>query len=496
MKIIMKRLKTVLLILPALLFAMSCEDEFLDAPPEFEINSENFFNSEEDYDRALVATYDLLAAVGYLTTITGEIASDNSEAGGESAIDVIGWQEINLMDHTPDNEQLRSIWNWNYAGINRANYIFEFRDKTDFDGRIRVLAETSFLRAFYYFQLVKWFGDVPMPIDQRVLFGESSSYPRVPIAEVYAQIETDLTFAVENLPEVQPQLGRATRGAALALLGKVHLYQGEFTEAAENLQAVINSGQYALFDDYSTLFLNDNENSIESVFEIQYTSVQGAGFDCLQCSEGNVMVGFNGIRGYDGPIYQGGFSFNVPVQELVDVFEDGDLRFRPTILDIDQFISEQPNPSEITFVEGFDHTGYFQNKYLPRLGESEMQDVNLTNRTNIRHIRFSDVLLMAAEALNRGQINDGQALDYLNRVRDRAGLGELNVSGNALTNAIYQERRVELAGEGHRFFDLVRTGRAADEIEGFVTGKHEVFPIPLIEIELAGSVWPQNDNYN
>ena len=103
---------------------------------------------------------------------------------------------------------------------------------------------------------------------------------------------------------------------------------------------------------------------------------------------------------------------------------------------------------------------------------------------------------MAAEALNRGQINDGQALDYLNRVRDRAGLGELNVSGNALTNAIYQERRVELAGEGHRFFDLVRTGRAADEIEGFVTGKHEVFPIPLIEIELAGSVWPQNDNYN
>ena len=495
MKITMTRLKTIVLILPAILLTMGCEDEFLDAPPEFEINSESFFNTGEDYERALVATYDLLAPVGYLSTIMGEIASDNSTAGGESANDVIGWQEINRMDHSPDNEELRNLWNWNYAGINRANYIFEFRDKTDFEDRNRVLAETSFLRAFYYFQLVKWFGDVPMPIDQRVLFGESSSFPRVPVAEVYTQIESDLTFAAENLPEVQAQLGRATRGAALALLGKVHLYQDEFTEAAEALQIVVDAGQYDLFEDYSTLFLNENENSIESVFEIQYSSAQGAGFDCLQCSEGNIMVGFNGIRGYDGPIYRNGFSFNIPLQELVDAFEDDDLRLRPTILDIEQFISEQPNPGDITFVEGFDHTGYYQNKYLPRIDGATENDLNLTNRTNIRHTRFSDVLLMAAEALNRGQINDGQALAYLNRVRERAGLDALNVSGNALTNAIYQERRVELAGEGHRFFDLVRTGRAAGEIDGFVTGKHEVFPIPLIEIELAGSVWQQNDNY-
>ncbi|MEL7002458.1 MAG: RagB/SusD family nutrient uptake outer membrane protein [Bacteroidota bacterium] len=489
----MKSLYKYLSILLVFVFS-ACADEFLDEAPPFSIDSENFFNSESDYQQALIATYDLLAAVGYVTTITSEIASDNSEAGGESATDVIGWQQINEMTHNPVNDQLRNIWNWNYAGINRANYIFEFRDKTDFDGKDQVLAETSFLRAFYYFQLVKWFGGVPMPIDRRVQFGESSSFPRLSAEEVYTQIEADLTFAADNLPDIQADLGRATRGAALALLGKVHLYQDDFGSAATALEQVINSSQYELFQDYSTLFLNANENSIESVFEIQYTNAQGAGFGCLQCSEGNVMVGFNGIRGYDGPVYRSGFSFNIPTQELVDAFESTDARFNPTILDIEQFISEQDNPDAISFVEGNDHTGFFQGKYLPRQGEA-FQDPNLTNLTNIRQIRFSDVLLMAAEALNRGGGNDAQALVYLNRVRTRAQLPDLDVSGNDLTNAIYQERRVELAGEGHRFFDLVRTGMAADEIEGFTTNKNEVFPIPRIEIELGGNVWPQNDNY-
>lgn len=490
----MKIFKYLLFLSAAVVLISGCEEEFLDQPPAFEINSENFFNTEDDYQRALVATYDLLAGVGYLSTIMGEIASDNSEAGGESATDVIGWQQINQMQHTPVNDQLRNLWNWNYAGINRANYIFEFQDKTDFEGRDQILAETAFLRAYYYFQLVKWFGGVPMPLDQRVLFGESSSYPRLSAEEVYAQIEADLTFASKNLPDVQSQVGRATRGAALALLGKVHLFQEDFAAAATALQSVINSNQYDLFSDYSELFLRANENSIESIFEIQYSNDQGAGFGCLQCSEGNVMVGFNGIRGYEGPIYRSGFSFNIPTQELVDAFEVGDMRFSTTVLDIDQFISEQTNPGAISFVEGHDHTGYYQGKYLPRQGEA-FQDPNLTNLTNIRQIRFSDVLLMAAEALNRGGSNDALALTYINRVRNRAQLPDLNLSGTALTEAIYRERRIELAGEGHRFFDLVRTGNAADEIDGFTANKNEVFPIPDIERELAGNVWPQNENY-
>ncbi|MEM7109373.1 MAG: RagB/SusD family nutrient uptake outer membrane protein [Bacteroidota bacterium] len=493
----MKNLYTYLFLIPVLLVLAGCADEYLDEPPEYSIDSENFFNSEDDYDQALLAAYDLLAAVGYVSTITAEIASDNVEAGGESATDVIAWQEINTMTHTPVNDQLRNIWNWNYAGINRCNYIFEFQDKTDFEGRTQVLAETAFLRAYYYFQLVKFFGDLPMPLDKRVLFGEASELPRLPKAEVYTQIETDLTFAAANLNPIASQAGRATRGAALALLGKVHLYQDEFDDAATQLQTVINEGQYDLFGDITSLFLDQNENSIESVFEIQYSNAQGAGFECLQCSEGNVMIGFSGIRGYSGPVYASGFSFNVPRQELVDDFEAGDLRFGATILDIDEWIIANPGPDDdpTTFVEGFDHTGYFNNKYLPRQGEADQPDVNLTYPNNIRQIRYADVLLMAAEALNRGGGDDAQALAYVNQVRARADLSTISVSGNELTQAIYQERRVELAGEGHRFFDLVRTGNAAAEIDGFQTGKHEVFPIPLIEIQLGGDVWPQNANY-
>ncbi|MEN0003741.1 MAG: RagB/SusD family nutrient uptake outer membrane protein, partial [Bacteroidota bacterium] len=205
-------------------------------------------------------------------------------------------------------------------------------------------------------------------------------------------------------------------------------------------------------------------------------------------------VGFSGIRGYNGPTYQSGFSFNIPVQGLVDEFTPGDLRLAPTILDILAFQAEQEaNGVQLTFSEGFEHTGYYNHKYIPRQGES-FQDPNLTNSTNYRAIRFSDVLLMAAEAHNEIG-NDDIARTYLNRVRTRAGLTDVVSSGTALGAAIFRERRLELAGEGHRFFDLVRTDRAADEIDGFVKGKHELFPIPLIEIELAGNVWEQNPGY-
>ncbi|MEM7549392.1 MAG: RagB/SusD family nutrient uptake outer membrane protein [Bacteroidota bacterium] len=482
----------ILFLIPFLLFSNSCEEDFLDNELPFSINSETFFNSEEDFDLALIGAYDLLGAVGYITTITAEIASDNVEAGGESASDVVAWQQINLMTHTPVNDQLRNIWTWTYAGINRCNFIFEFQDNIDFEGKTQILAETAFLRAFYYFQLVKFFGGVPMPLDQRVLFGEASNFLRLTAEDNFAQIEADLTFAIENLPNSQSQLGRATQNAALALLGKVHLYQEEFPEAISALETVIASNAFELVEDYSTIFLTSGENGSESVFEIQYTNIEGADFNCIQCSEGNVMVGFSGIRGYSGPVYESGFSFNIPRQELVDAFEEGDLRLEPTILDIDQFAIDNP---EVEFIEGFDHTGFFQNKYIPRQGDAGESDVNLTYPNNIRQIRYSDVLLMLAEAFNRGGIDDARALQLVNQVRDRAGLNELSVSGQALTDAIFQERRVELAGEGHRFFDLVRIGEAANEIEGFTPGTNELFPIPSIEIQLVGNIWPQNEGY-
>ena len=478
----------------------SCSDDFVNVKSQAE-NSEDFFNSEDDYQNALIGAYDLLQS-SYINVMLGEIASDNTLAGGESATDVIGIQEIDDMIHTPVNAQLRDIWGWMFSGVNRANYILEFKDKTDFTGKEQVLAQARFLRAYYYFELVKWFGDVPLVVDQRILFGDQFNVDRTPKAQVYAQIELDLMFAADNLPYVQSESGRVTKGAAQALLGKAYLYQDKFDEASAVLENLIQNGPYDLVSDYNSIFETEGENNIESVFEVQYAELEGAGFGCLQCSEGNVAVGFSGIRNYTadpgstGDIFSSGFSFNVPVQELVDAFEADDLRKDVAVLDIDAWASQ----TGITFGTGFEHTGYFNRKYIPRKRSSAaQQDFNLTNPNNYRSIRFADVLLMAAEAFNRSASpNDGKAQSYLNRVRQRAFgdmLHDLNSTGSNLTENIYQERRVELAGEGHRFFDLVRTGRAAQEIDGFITDKHELFPIPEIERQLTGNRWSQNPGY-
>lgn len=494
MKMKNKTIKYTLLFLFSALVTNSCSDDFVNVE-SFDENSENYFNSEEDYKAALIGAYDLLQST-YLNVMLGEIASDNTLAGGESATDVPGIQEVDNMTHTPLNDQLRDIWGWMFAGVNRANYILEFKDKTDFAGKEQVIAEATFLRAYYYFELVKWFGDVPLAVDKRLLFGDQNTVDRTPKAEVYAQIEIDLQFAADNLPYVQTEVGRVTKGAALALLGKAYLYQNKFSEAADVFDELIDEGPYDLLSDYTTMFENDNENNIESVFEVQYTDIEGAGFGCLQCSEGNVAVGFNGIRNYSGPLFESGFSFNVPTQKVVDAFETGDLRKDTAILDMVAWANQN---SDVAYVEGYEHTGYYNRKYISRKGDLNTGDANLTNPNNYRSIRFADVLLMAAEAHNRkSPSNDTQALLYINRVRNRA-FGdtdhELSVTGANLTDAIALERQVELVGEGHRFFDLVRIGKAAQEITGFTSGKNEVFPIPSIEIELAGNRWSQNPGY-
>ena len=492
----MKKINIKILLVFILLLTINyaCSDNFVDVKPTSE-NSEDFFNTQEDYENALIGAYDLLQST-YLNVLLGEIASDNTLAGGESATDVPGIQQVDDMIHTPLNAQLRDIWNWMYAGVNRANYILEFKDKTDFEGKDQIIAEATFLRAYYYFELVKWFGDVPLSVDKRIQFGEQFTIDRTPAANVYAQIELDLIFAADNLPLVQNTPGRVTKGAAQALLGKAYLYQQKYDEASGVLESVITSNTYDLVSDYNTIFEEVGENNEESVFEVQYFEGQGAGFGCLQCSEGNVAVGFSGVRNYTGPDYSSGFSFNVPVQEVVDAFEAGDLRKEVAILDIEAWATA----TGATFGTGYEHTGYFNRKYIPRTRSTGAQgDRNLTNPNNYRAIRFADVLLMAAEAFNRSTTpDDAKAQTYLNRVRERAfgtTANNITATGDVLYENILQERRVELVGEGHRFFDLVRTGKAEQEIDDFVPGKHELFPIPAIEIQLAGNRWSQNPNY-
>jgi hypothetical protein len=491
----MKAMNINKLIYPLVVVTMllsSCSDDFVDVESQNE-SSENYFNSEQDYQNALIGAYDLLQST-YLNVLLGEIASENTLAGGGNANDVLGIQQVDDMIHTPTNDQLRDIWGWMFAGVNRANFILEFQNKTDFSNKPNVIAQARFLRAYYYFELVKWFGDVPLVVDKRILFGEQFDVDRTPKSLVYAQIEQDLIFAMNNLPVSQVDTGRATKGAAQALLGKAYLFQNKFPEAASVLEDLIETGPYDLVIDYDTIFENDNENNIESVFEVQYSDLEGAGFGCLQCSEGNVAVGFNGVRNYDGPLFDSGFSFNVPTQAMYDTFQDDDLRRNIAILNIDEWAAN----TGATFSTGNEHTGFFNRKYLPRKGDSGIGDANLTNPNNYRAIRFADVLLMAAEAFNRGNISDDQARTYLNRVRRRAFgnlLNDITATGAALTTAIYNERKLELVGEGHQFFDLVRTNRAASQIPGFTVDKNEVFPIPSIEIALTGNRWSQNQGY-
>lgn len=480
---------------------ISCTDDFVERPVEYSIDSENYFNSKAEYESALIGAYDLLQTT-FVNVLMGEIASDNTLCGGNGPLDVPGYQQVDDMIHTPVNDEVKKLWDWMFAGVQRSNYILEFKDKIEFEGKNQIIAEARFLRAYYHFELVKWFGPIPMKGDRRFAPGDEKSIPRSPVEDVYASIIEDLIFASNNLNPVPSQAGRATKGAALALLGKAYLYDASRTNdvetyklAAAKLQEVITNGGYSLVDDFDEIFEMDGENGPESVFEIQYTDVEGGSYGYMQAIEGNVAVGFAGPNSYKGPFFADGNNFNLPTQKIVDAFEEGDLRKEVTILDMDAWVVLHP---EVTYTKQNEHTGYFNRKYIPRTrNENAGLDLKLTSPNNYRAIRYADVLLMAAEAYQKSG-NDLKAGEYLNKVRDRA-FGDQNhritYTGTNLYNAILAERRVELAGEGFRFFDLVRTGRAAQEIDGFTANKNEVFPIPLEEIQFAGGNWIQNQNY-
>ncbi len=485
----MKYFKQITTVFAILFLGQSCAD-YVDYDPieNFQITADVYFQSAGDYEAAVVGTYDPLQWM-YLNILIGDIASDNSFSGGESASDVIGLQQIDNMTHNPSNDNLTSIWKWCYEGVNRANYLEQNKDKIAFDSKEALYGEVYFLRAYYYFELVKLFGDVPLFTKNRLTAGDSGSLQRAPESEVYEQIETDLQNAINVLPTSQSQKGRATKYAAQALLGKVYLYQDKFTEAATVLENVI--GKFTLVSNYGNQFLKAGENGSESVFEVQHSNTSNW-YDwgyVPQGTEGNFGVQHNGPRAFDGPTYASGWSFNVPSANLYNSFEAGDTRRDASILDIVAFA----NATGASYAEGYKHTGYFNNKYIPRAGESGAQ-IELNYLTNYRAIRYADVLLMAAEANIRSTSpNTAKAQAYFNEVRLRAFEQDASRIVTVSKEAIWAERNLELSMEGHRFFDLVRTGEAASKIEGFVSPKHNLFPIPQQEIDISGLT--QNPGY-
>jgi len=505
----MKNFLKITTIFFAFILLMPSCDNFIEVDPIGPV-SDDYFNSKEDYENALIGAYDLLQA-SFWNVLTGVVASDDFAAGGDPFnYDQPTLQNVDLMIQTPaDNNQLRDIWQLMYAGLNRANFVLEFENKTEFSGRDEIIAQAYFLRAYFTFELVKFYGNIPLKIDEssgtkrilnkRTLFGEQFDINRTQdIAEAYSLIEEDLKQAILNLPVVQDFKYKVTKGAAQALLGKVYLYHGKFDQtkfgdAATVLGKVIASNEYSLVtgDDYLNLFNSSGENGSESVFEIQYSGVEGASWNCITCSEGSYFVKFNGPRSpYDDSTYEAGWGFNIPSQELYDSFDANDLRRQVTFLDL-RDVPDSYSPSR-------DNSGFFNKKYLPNKNDPRAGSDPLNYANNYRAIRYADVLLMAAEA--EAQSGGGNAVNYLNQVRARAfgnNTHDYSSGEGDILEAIYNERRLEFAGEGLRFFDLVRTGKAASRINGFTNNKNEVFPIPQVELELANAVdkWGQNPGY-
>lgn len=498
--------KYIILFVTALVLA-SCGKDFLELEPRGTDLETNFYQTQDEIFQALVATYDVLQwggtegwtmKLGLMNT-----ASDDCYAGGSDASDQPSWVAYDNFTLDPFLGPQKGFWNKGYSGIYRANLLLEKIEGVedlDEEFKARTIAETKFLRAFFYFDLVRFFGSVPL-ITNTLSADEIYSQTQASISDVYAQIEQDLNDARNTfeLPETVSgaELGRITKGAVTALLGKVILYQNDesrMLEAAQLFDEVINSGYYDLEDNFEDIFKLANEFGQESVFEINYSGNHRGGWaNFANGTEGNYDVQFFGMRDYVGPLYAVGWSFCPVTEKLVEAMQ-GDPRFEHTIIDGNQLKNQGA-----TYTEGYQNTDYFIRKYAGLQEDRALDGEPALNWSyNVREIRLADVYLMAAEAYARAGGNDGKANGYINQVRLRVSLQPVGgLTGQALLDFIFQERQLELATEGHRFFDLVRSGRAVDELgdQGFTAGKNELLPIPQTEIDITEGNLKQNPGY-
>lgn len=459
---------------------IACNDDYLQFSPEGQLPTEQFWQDADDALAATNAMYSNLRSwpVASFGSFIITIASDDAEKGSSPG-DASFFNDINNFTYTSSAFIINDYWTGQWNGVNFANQVITNVPAIDMDATLknRLIAEARFMRALHYFNLVRTFGGVPiyngLPADGNY------NIPRNSKEQVYQFIIDDLTFASTNLPPTYgaADVGRATMGAAKAYLAKVYMYQQNWAQVYQLTNEVMGMG-YDLLSDFNSVFRIPNENSIESIFEVQATYVAGnCGISNSQYSE------TQGVRG------QFGWGFNVPTQNLADFFEAGDERRDATII----FRGETTPEGDVINPVG-DNPMYNQKSYVP---QALLGNCAMGSEQNIRLMRFSEVLLMNAEAANElGNATEARA--SLNRVRSRANLGDVTTADQAtLRQAIWKERRAELAMEADRFWDLVRTGRAAEVLGplGFTPGKNEVFPIPSNAITLSNGVLEQNPNY-
>ncbi len=483
----------------------SCKKSFVDIEPKGQFLSENYYADKDQAFAALVATYDIMRknSGGFENMLAlMNAGSDDHFAGGGGPTDGNQLQVFSNYTLTP-NSMGGSYWNDYYQGIFRANILLAKIGGVTMDNNLkaRFEAEAKALRAYYYFNLVIMFKNVPLLLEP-LTATNIYDVKQAPTADVYTQIEKDLTDAANILPiTLAPaDLGRFTKGAAKALLGKVYLYEKKYAAAVTQLADIngptpgsASSYGYKMLTNFSDLWLPTSKFNTESILEEAHTNLGRSTWGNWGSSsdEGNTFAQMVGPRSYQKKvttapdIYAAGWSFSVITQSLYDAIKN-DPRFTATVFDA----AALKTANQIDYTAGYQNTGYFLKKFLPRATDVTTlggnTELNFLQNTYI--IRLADTYLMEAEALG-GTGARAQAL--LDAVRARVGLTPVPVSMLAIKN----ERRLELAGEGFRWFDLVRWGDAATVLQsrGFVPNKNEVFPIP--SRELQGTKLVQNPNY-
>lgn len=479
----------------------ACQKDFLEKSPIVGTTEENFYKTEADAIASVNAAYAAmqfqLSPAGHFRWFWGDIMSDDAVKGGSGDNDVNALLLLETFKGPANTDLLEAEWGADYEAIYRANVTLEKVPPIEMDQALkaRILGEARFIRAWSYFNLVTMFGGVPLA--DHVLAPSEYNMPRATADQIWDFIEDDLTVASANLWKrseyAASDLGRITQGSAQALLAKTYLWREKWTEAKAATEAVINSNEYVLVADYADIFPVYGENNSESVFEIQYMNASGGNWGKNNANEGSFTNVFTRARGQFA-----GYGFNIPTQDFVDEFtKEGfeDPRLKSTIFRLGDEMGDR-GVFTIDAAAGSPYI-YYSKKYFNNKSEdAPFGDPNPNGGSNDRVIRYSDVLLMHAEASFHVGDEEG-ARNSVNQVRARVGIPDISYSGPDLLNAIYRERRLELGLEAHRFFDLVRTGQAPSVLGslGFVAGVHELFPIPQSQILATNGALAQNPGY-
>ncbi|WES99453.1 RagB/SusD family nutrient uptake outer membrane protein [Chryseobacterium arthrosphaerae] len=472
-------MKKIFLSIALFSLVISCKDDYLDIKQEGVTEAESFFKTQDDAMQATNAIYVFLRSwensafpYQFVFGVPADDVVKGSNPGDASFINA-----YDKFTYTVSDDGVRGYWIGQWQAVNRCNQVITNVPKIDMDATLkeRLIAEAKMLRAYFYFNLLRIYGGVP------IFDGIPSTYtvPRNSVEEVYNFIISDLTSAAQILPQTYAaaDLGRVTKGAALGLLSKVYLYKKDWQKAYETSNQVMSMG-YDLDPDFNHLFRIAGEFGKESVFEVNC--------ECSTQFGGSQYAEVQGVRN------QFGWGFFTPSQALENAFESGDIRKELTILRNGE---TTPEGDLIAMGDPNSVTTFNQKVYVPKALNNSACAYG--SRQNIRILRFAEILLINAEAANELG-NTATAITNLNRVRTRAQLGGTTAATQgALRTAIWHERRVELAMEGDRFVDLVRTGQAATVLAsyGFKAGKNELFPIPLDAMNASLGLFTQNPGY-